>query len=66
MVDIEDRYYQTVGGFVIAYLGRIPSVGDELEWSGYHFEVESMDKLRVSKVRVTAVEGHNDGSKIGV
>lgn len=57
MVDIEDRYYQTVGGFVVAYLGRIPSVGDELEWSGYHFEVESMDKLRVSRVRVTAVEG---------
>lgn len=53
MDDIEDRYYQTVGGFVVAFLGRIPSVGDDLDWSDYHFEVVGMDKLRVSKIRVT-------------
>jgi putative hemolysin len=48
----ERGYYQTLGGFVMSYLGRIPSASDHFEWSGLHFEVVDMDGFRVDKVLV--------------
>lgn len=50
-------YYQTVGGFIMTYLGRIPTAADHFDWSGYHFEVMDMDGFRVDKVLVIPLEG---------
>ncbi len=47
-----ENSYQTVGGFVMTYLGRMPSIADTFEWSGMHFEVVDMDQHRVDKVLV--------------
>lgn len=44
--------FQTVGGFVMAYLGRIPVTVDSFEWEGLSFEVVDMDGYRVDKVIV--------------
>lgn len=45
--------YQTIGGFVISYLDRIPKTGDSFEWKGYQFEILDMDDNRVDKVLIT-------------
>ncbi len=47
--------YQTLGGFVLMQMGRIPSVGNHFEWGGLRFEVVDMDKNRVDKVLVMPV-----------
>ncbi len=52
--DEERGYYQTVGGFVMSYLGSIPNPGDHFEWSGFHFEVMDMDGMRIDKILVAA------------
>lgn len=44
--------YQTLGGFVITHLGRIPSAADFFEWQSMRFEVMDMDGNRVDKVLV--------------
>ncbi|MFN8484762.1 MAG: hemolysin family protein [Anaerolineae bacterium] len=44
--------YQTVGGFVMAQLGRVPRAGESFTWQGYSFEVMDMDGRRVDKVLV--------------
>jgi len=44
--------YQTLGGFVITHLGRIPAAADYFEWEGMRFEVMDMDGNRVDKVLV--------------
>jgi CBS domain containing-hemolysin-like protein len=49
----EEGAYHTLGGFVMAHLGRIPSTGDRFEWGGLQFEVVDMDGHRVDKVLVT-------------
>jgi len=50
----EDRAdFQTVGGFVVTRLGRIPSAGDYFEYGGWRFEVVDMDRHRVDKVLVS-------------
>ena len=43
----------TLGGLVMALLGRIPTAGDRFEWEGLGFEVVDMDGHRVDKVVVT-------------
>jgi putative hemolysin len=45
-------YFQTVGGFIMSYLGHIPSASDHFEWSGLRIEVVDMDGMRVDKVLV--------------
>ncbi|MEY2878201.1 MAG: hypothetical protein RLZZ15_581 [Verrucomicrobiota bacterium] len=44
--------YQTLGGFVVTHLGRIPVATDHFEWAGWRFEVVDMDRRRVDKVLV--------------
>jgi putative hemolysin len=46
----EDEDYQTMGGMVMAGLGRVPAEGDSFEWKGWRFEVVDMDGNRVDKV----------------
>ena len=44
--------YQTLGGFVITHLGRIPATADHFEWQSMRIEVMDMDGNRVDKVLV--------------
>jgi putative hemolysin len=51
--------YHTIGGFVMARLGRVPKTADQFEWGGMKFEVMDMDGRRIDKVLVsrTAAQG---------
>lgn len=44
--------FQTLGGFMITNLGRIPRSSDHFTWDGFRFEVMDMDGNRVDKVLV--------------
>lgn len=44
--------FQTLGGFVVTQLGRIPAAGDHFDWNGWRFEVMDMDRQRVDKVLI--------------
>ena len=56
--------YETVGGFVMATLGRIPSVGDVVEVGGRGLEVAEVDDRRVHSVRLrTATSGEPGGGE---
>jgi len=48
----EDEY-ETLSGFVMTSLGRVPQPSDNFEWNGFRFEVMDMDGRRVDKVLVT-------------
>jgi CBS domain containing-hemolysin-like protein len=52
-IDVPDGpAYETLGGFVMAALGRIPTVGDEVPAPGAVLRVERMDGRRVDRVRL--------------
>jgi putative hemolysin len=51
----EENAYNTLGGFVMHMLGRIPAMAEHFEWEGWRFEVMDMDKKRVDKVLVARV-----------
>lgn len=46
--------YETLGGFLMASLGRLPSRGDEVIISGWRLVVTDCEGRRVSRVAVTA------------
>ena len=48
----EDGYFETVGGFVMSQLGRIPEAGEYVEIEGYRVEVIDMDGHRIDKLLV--------------
>ncbi len=48
----EERDYQTLAGYVVRQLGRVPREGETFEAQGYVFEVLDMDRHRVDKVLV--------------
>lgn len=50
--------YQTLGGFIITQLGRIPTATDHFEWEQIRFEVMDMDGNRVDKVLVIPSKVH--------
>ncbi|MCC6985671.1 MAG: HlyC/CorC family transporter, partial [Anaerolineales bacterium] len=48
----EDEY-ETLSGFIMTSLGRLPQTADHFEWANLRFEVMDMDGRRVDKVLVT-------------
>lgn len=60
--ELEERgNYQTLGGFVITHLGRIPAAADHFEWQGMRLEVMDMDGNRVDKVLVVPRVNQENG-----
>jgi putative hemolysin len=51
----DEEEYETLGGFVMLHMGRIPQAADQFEWNGLRFEVMDMDGKRVDKILVTTV-----------
>ncbi len=47
----EDEY-ETLSGFMMTSLGRVPQAADNFDWNGFRFEVMDMDGRRVDKVLV--------------
>ena len=52
-IELPEGPYETVAGFLMARLGRIPEPGDLVEFDGHRIAVLVVDGRRVSRVRVT-------------
>jgi putative hemolysin len=57
--------YQTLAGYVVKTLGRVPKEGETFEAEGYVFEVLDMDHHRVDKVLAWPAKGPVPGAKPG-
>jgi CBS domain containing-hemolysin-like protein len=51
-VDIEREGFETVGGYLLSNLGRVPTVGEKFEIDGLAIEVLEAERRRVHKVRI--------------
>lgn len=55
----EDGEYDTVGGFVFSYLGRIPKVGETFDYGGAQFTITDADERRVRKLKIVSGRKRN-------
>lgn len=54
---VAERDYETLGGYVVKQLGRVPHEGDLVQTPRYIFEVLDMDLHRVDKLLITRAPG---------
>ena len=52
-VELTEGPYETVAGFLMSQLGRIPEAGDAVDHEGHRITVVLVDGRRVSRVRVS-------------
>jgi putative hemolysin len=56
--------YESLSGFVMMNLGRVPQAADHFEWNGLRFEVMDMDGRRVDKVLVTTLPSRSPAQSV--
>jgi putative hemolysin len=63
--DLESQYqlvlprdggFETLAGFVLARLQKIPQVGDGFDYDGHRYTVEEMEGHRIAKVRIEKLQ----------
>ena len=60
-----DDEYHTAAGMLITQFGRIPQVGEHLDWRNYRLEVIDLDGARIDKILVSARERPEVGDDSG-
>jgi CBS domain containing-hemolysin-like protein len=63
-----DAGFETLGGFILARLQRIPVLRDSFEYEGRRYTVEEMEAHRIAKVRIektAKVEGEMETARHG-
>jgi putative hemolysin len=55
-IELPEGPYETVAGFVINELGRLPDLDDSVEAVGHRFTVTELDGRRIARVRLTSLE----------
>ncbi|HWQ84591.1 MAG TPA: hemolysin family protein [Anaerolineales bacterium] len=66
LADFDRGGYETLGGFVMAHMGRIPVAGDEFVINEIHYEVMDMDGMRVDKILVTPPAGEAQDTSFSI
>jgi putative hemolysin len=55
-VPIEREGFETVGGFLLSHIGRVPAVGERFDIDGLSVEVIDAERRRINKVRISRHE----------
>ncbi len=55
-LDLPDGDYETVAGFILSHLGRIPKQGEQLKYRNLKFVITEMRGMKIEKVIVTREE----------
>ena len=58
--DGDEADYNTIAGLVIEQFGRIPHVGEYLDWAGWRIEVVDLDGARIDKLLVQRLPEEDD------
>jgi putative hemolysin len=49
---IESEDFDTIAGFVIGIIDRLPEAGEEIEYENIRFIIENIDRNRIKKIRI--------------
>ena len=60
-LQLDDHHYDTIAGYVLGKLGRIPTVGDEVRDGDIHFVVEAMDGMRIARLAIFPLDSREKG-----
>ena len=52
-IEVEDGEFETIGGYVLARVGRVPAVGERFTFDGMDVEILEAERRRIHKVRLS-------------
>ena len=58
-LEIPEGDYQTLAGFILDRLGRIPEVGDVMEYGDLRFTIKVMERVRIEEVELRRLNSLN-------
>lgn len=61
-VSVESDGFETVGGYVLARVGRVPAVGERFAFDGLEVEVLEAERRRIHKVRIRRLPESDTGA----
>ena len=59
-VEIEREGFETVGGYLLSHIGRVPAVGERFEMDGLAVEILDAERRRINKVRMSKLSTAED------
>jgi len=63
-IEVEREGFETVGGYLLSHLGRMPYVGERFDVDGLDVEVLEVERRRISKVRLRRAEETEDRGRV--
>jgi CBS domain containing-hemolysin-like protein len=60
-LDLNEPAYDTIAGFALGKLGRIPKVNDCVEYKNVRIQVEEMDGMRIDRLKLTRLDEDPSG-----
>jgi magnesium and cobalt transporter len=57
--------YESVGGFIINFLGRVPSIDDKVVFDNLEFTVTEADRRKAEKVHIRRLDGALASQRVG-
>ena len=59
-LEIPDGDYQTLAGFILDRLGRIPEVGDVMEFENLRITIKAMERVKIEEVELRRLSSGNE------
>lgn len=50
--NLESKDFESIGGLILGYLGKLPKTGEVIKYGNLKFVIEKVDKSRIMKVRL--------------
>ncbi|MCH7787613.1 MAG: CBS domain-containing protein, partial [Chloroflexi bacterium] len=63
-IDLPEGDFDTVAGFVLDFLGHIPTEGEQFEYNNLKLEIMQMDNLKIETIKVTKPQPVENGADI--
>jgi CBS domain containing-hemolysin-like protein len=63
-IDLSDPAYDTIAGYTLGKMGRIPKVNDSIESNSILIQVEAMDGLRIDRLKLTRLDDNTSGKEL--
>ena len=63
-LDLEDPAYDTIAGYTLGRMGRIPKLHDSVESDNILIQVEAMDGLRIDRLKLTRLDDKSTSAQV--
>jgi putative hemolysin len=57
-VDLPEEEFDTISGMILSLSGKMPEVGEEVQYDNVAFRIEEVDDKRISKIKIEKIDSN--------